>query len=143
MATGQRDTFTLPTTLIPAGSTINWLKVHAWCGLSQTGSGFYKIVIYTHSTLYNGIEYSPPDTYWHFITEQWTNNPYTGSPWTIAELNALEIGVALLSTAVGPYTYGTWCTQIYTEVDYDPPVSSPGGRINKFNRRSTGGLHRL
>ena len=134
---GQIDTFDVPSTAIPPGSTINSVKLSAWCGVSRVG-GWFRLVLYTHGTLYYGPTITPPDTYWQFIEKTWTNNPNTGSPWTIAELNAMEIGVDLQSKRSGPYSYGTWCTQVYATIDYDLPTGPPGGRINVFNRRPTG-----
>lgn len=46
-------------------------------------------------------------------------NPSTGLPWTTAELDALQIGVALRRyTGVGWASIG-YCTQLYLQVNFD------------------------
>lgn len=129
---GQIDTYALPSTAIPPGSTINSVKVSGWFAVTQVG-GWYRIVLRTHGVNYTSPQQNPIVTTWQFHEHTWVNNPNTGNPWTIAELNALEIGPELQSKRSGPWTWPTYCTQIYATIDYDPP--QPLGIINRFNRK--------
>lgn len=51
--------------------------------------------------------------------QEWDTNPATGLAWTWADIDALQIGVALLG---GEYYEYVHCTQVYVEVDYTPPA---------------------
>jgi hypothetical protein len=132
---GQIDTFDLPSTSIPPGSTINWVEVESVCGVTSVG-GWYRNVLYTLSTLYYGTKHTPSDTYWHTIVDRWTTNPNTGLPWQISQINALEVGVELQSRRYLGYSWGTWCTQVFARIDYDLPPAK--GIINQFNKGARG-----
>lgn len=63
--------------------------------------------------------------FYHFLTpgtykkegQQYSNNPKTGNPWTIAEVNALQGGIRIDGTNVSPE--GFWrFTQLYITVTY-------------------------
>ena len=63
-------------------------------------------------------------TSWADYSATWTDNPRTGSPWTWADIDALQIGSTMgrpASSGIGLYTY---CTQMWLEVDYGfvPPA---------------------
>lgn len=69
--------------------------------------------IKTHGHVYVSDNWGPlwpayKNYHWHLRL-----NPFTGEPWTIAELNDLQIGVRLRSyVGVGWWT-STYCTQVY------------------------------
>ncbi len=130
---GQIDTYRLPNigVTIPVGSTINKVTVFAWCAITLVG-GKFSIGVRTGGTNFFGTIHSPPDTVYRFISELHTTNPDTGVAWTRANINALEVAVELTSKRVGAENFGSWCTQIYAEVDFDPPAIV--GSINRFNR---------
>jgi len=131
--TPQIDIFGLPDTAIPPGATINFVRVYNRTRRTATaaiGSSF--TVLRTYGTDYYGTIYTPATTYSDHYTE-YPTNPYTGQPWTIDELNALEIGVQGVSgeecvwdTAFYIY-YPVRCTQVYALIDYTVPVVYPGG----------------
>lgn len=104
-----------------AGSTINSVTVRARCAVTvASGNGTFRTVLRTYSTNYYGTTFSPSNTSYQDISTVYTVNPNTGQPWTITELNALQVGVDLKSHSAGSENFGTWCTQVYAEVDYTP-----------------------
>lgn len=70
-------------------------------------------LIKTHDVVYEGgwVGFS---SNWYVYDDTWTNNPNTSSPWTWAEIEALQIGVELRSCD----SWNTRVTQVYVEVDY-------------------------
>jgi hypothetical protein len=82
----------------------------------QDYTGYARAAIKTHGVVYTGNEES--QTGQSFITRsyEWANNPYTGSPWTWDEIDALQAGIELKGV-LGTYGY---CTQVYVEVQYGP-----------------------
>jgi len=78
--------------------------------------------IVTGGKKYEGTEYALTTNYTSYTCE-WGLNPYTGSLWTWAEINATEIGVA---SAMGGLTWTgeVRVTQIYVE------VSGPGFKVD-------------
>lgn len=56
-----------------------------------------RIAIITHSNGYVG-GFAAIPTYYYGIVAGWSQNPYTGLDWTLAEINALQAGV---QTAIG------------------------------------------
>ncbi len=112
--TYQRDTYNLPA---HSGSgIINSVIVYSRL-LRWAQRIFYKIDIYTHSTLHESPEVELTN-FMSFETKnyQWTTNPDTGLAWTWDEIDALEAGIALR----GDNYNGDQgrCTQVYVEVDY-------------------------
>ena len=57
---------------------------------------------------------------WTTVSNEWTVNPATGSPWTWNEIDSLQIGVTLLGSRLST----TQCTQVYVEIDYTEGGSS-------------------
>ena len=71
-----------------------------------------------------GVEYTSGrfmvGTSWDNYGTTWATNPQTGTPWTWADIDALQIGTAMGRPAprgIGLYTY---CTQNWVEVEYAP-----------------------
>jgi hypothetical protein len=50
------------------------------------------------------------------FSQQWTNNPATGQPWTRDEINALEAGVTMRGAG---RNNPALCTQVYVAVNYE------------------------
>lgn len=119
---GQIDTYNIPSTSIPSGSTINKVTLKYVAGsLYSSYLGKARGVIRTHSTLYYGTLHNPLPAVWTLYSDTWTNNPNTSSAWTISEINALQIGIDLTSFRwLRLYNYGAACTQVYVEIDYTP-----------------------
>lgn len=55
---------------------------------------------------------------WNTLSQEWATNPADAGAWEWADIDALQIGVALTET--GGVGEG-YCTQVYVEVDYTPP----------------------
>lgn len=111
---------------LPASSgsgTINSVKVYVRCRYTGVG-GYTRVKIKTGGTEYdNGSNLALTDSYAYY-SHQWANNP-GGGAWTWAQIDALQIGLALWGDA-----YGTArCTQVYVEVDYSPPAGGSRGYI--------------
>jgi hypothetical protein len=92
-----------------------------------TGTGYAKAAIKTHGTVYTGSEQSQADQSFTTGSYEWANNPYTGSAWTWAEIDALQAGIELKG-AVGVSAY---CTQIYVAVDYEAPTTEAARYLTK------------
>ena len=89
----------------------------------------HRILIKTHSTQYD--DSWVKDQYnWITYSKSYATNPYTSAAWTIAEIDALQIGVGLLGYwASGPTrATRTDCTQCYVTITYTPTQDS-GVRI--------------
>ena len=98
---------------LPASSgsgTINSVTVYVRVKtLSPMVSAYIKIK--THATVYEGDQETPGFSYVNF-SKQWSANPNTGSSWTWAEIDALQIGVRLVVE-----DGSVRCTQVYVEVE--------------------------
>lgn len=122
-----RDTYNLPFTSIPENAVIDSVTVHI---LARNEDSVYKGYTYTmlrtHSTDYLGSENQPPTSYTEY-TKEYINNPNTGQPWTIEELNAMEIGVKGQSGfRMTPLSYFPMrCTQVFVVIEYHLVVTEP------------------
>ena len=76
-------------------------------GYIASSNYYHKPVIKTHGVTYYGTDETGNSYSEHIF--YWGNNPYTGTPWTMDEINSLQAGVCL--------KYGR-CTQVYVEVVY-------------------------
>jgi len=116
--------------------TITSVTVYIRYGKSNTDNGtiYCRSAIKTNGSVYTGTEQSTKNKVkWYTTSDQWTLNPYTGSNWTWAEIDALEIGGELMiesgTTAEASYT------QLYVEVTYEPtdiggsPASKAFGNV--------------
>lgn len=88
----RRDLYNLPATSIPNGSTIHNVTIHM-LGRSTSSSykGMLRIFLRTHGTDYVGSVNYPGTSYTSY-SKTYTNNPNTNQPWTIDEINALQVG---------------------------------------------------
>jgi len=116
------DLYNLPDGQIPSGSTVNSVAVYIVVRNVVSGVGGYRTTIKTNGVVYNGTAYSPAGTTWYTYSTNYTTNPNTGVAWTIAQVDALQIGVQLIGeyyASSDTYLYGR-CTQVYVVIDYTP-----------------------
>ena len=93
-------------------------------GTLNTGARFRVL---THGTEYG--DYTATTGTWATPSQTWATNPNTTNAWTWAEIDALEVGVAL-HTLGSPFYDTEYCTQVYVEIDYTavtPKLSSDTG----------------
>lgn len=122
-----RDTFNVPDVTFDPLCVIDKVVLFFKCrGVNPLyPPGFYG-VLYTYATLYQSTIKSPGLNY-ILYSHTWTNNPNTGNPWTIAELNNLEIGVRgrsgylFVNPWVGYAYFEGRCTQVYLVVHISTP----------------------
>jgi len=100
--------------------TIVSVKVTIRCKRSGEDAYAYPMVRTGDTSYYGAYQSLPTD--WANHSHQWDTNPKTGLPWTWADIDALQIGVALQGPAV--YTHPNYyrCTQVYVEVEYGAPT---------------------
>jgi hypothetical protein len=120
-------------------STINYVRVYAVARSldTPTRTGLY-IHIKTNGVEYNGVEEEVTTSYAAY-SNQWTNNPQTGSAWTWEEIDALQIGVGIRGSKAGgsPATRYTRVTQVYVEVNYTSITYNLTGSITSTNLLSS------
>ncbi len=120
------DTYALPAGV--GEGSIQKVTVYARCYGISGNYNYAKTVIRTHSTLYEGTEHNLTAS-WENLSTEYQLNPSTSQPWTWAEINDLEAGVALKSSSGG--SFFAVCTQVYVEVAYFtemPKSSSDAGQ---------------
>jgi len=120
------DTFKKAATGIPSGSTINSVTVYTRGRVIPTPAGSkvtWAEAIYTYGKLYDGATHNY--TSWTTTSTTWTTNPYTGAPWTVDEVEALEIGVKGLDRydTAGDESWAQVST-VWAVIDYTPPVAA-------------------
>ena len=117
-----RDLYNLDDHSVGSG-TVNKITVYARCDLNTSSPQLPSLKICIKSGTGNG----DPDTVsegseqtltgsWADYSEEWQNNPATGSAWTWQEIDKLQAGVSIRSPQVSGYM--TYVTQVYVEVDY-------------------------
>lgn len=113
-----RDLYNLPASSIPVENVINFIKIYFRC-IRVRDPGYAKPVLKSDSTVTEGTPVALT-TGWITYSEQWNTNP-AGGDWEVADINALQIGIALDSREA---YYGSKCTQVYVEIDHSipPPV---------------------
>jgi hypothetical protein len=114
--TYHRDLYNLNNTAI-SGNITN-VRVYAR-GRYSSLIGKMKICIKTNSAVYESNEISLANS-WENYYQDWSVNPYTGTSWTAAELNSLQIGVSLAYGSAGDFPHTGQCTQVYLETSYVP-----------------------
>ena len=109
----KKDLYNIQDSGIDDGDTIN--KVTLYARVKKPTSTYYKgyYGLKSGATEDWGTEITFTASYVDYSRE-YTTDPNTGSAWTKAALNALQIGERILDGA----NSGMRCTQIYVEVDY-------------------------
>lgn len=112
------DLYSLPSPNLTT-QTINNIKIYARCLGGGTHTSQMKL--YFRDDISN---YAATD--WITINGPWTLydsgfmfiNPRTGLPWTISQINALQIGIAFGLAVRNPDQVWGYVTQMYVEVNY-------------------------
>jgi len=112
--TYKRDLFNLPAS--SGSGTINFIKIYFRCIRGVEDFANAKPSLKSNSTVTDGTEVWL-QTNWETHSQQWNTNPADAGAWEWADIDALQIGVSLKSTALS----NPGCTQVYVEIDYTPP----------------------
>jgi hypothetical protein len=121
-----RDLYNLPSS--SELGIINSITVYARCKAAETPTqSSAKIAVKTGGTTYESAEQTLTND-WALYSNPWTKNPLTGVAWTWDDINALQIGVALRRPIAG-LGYGSYCTQVYVEINYTSPAGGSKGFI--------------
>lgn len=114
---GLGDLYALPA--FSGAGTINKITVYVR-GKQQGGLGNVQVITRTHSTNYYGFFKTLSSAAYETISQEYVNNPNTGSPWIPAEVDDLQIGCMLNCGG------GQWlrATQVYVVVDFTP-ITAP------------------
>jgi len=128
------DLHNIPNTSIPDGATINSIRVYCMVRNIMANYGKLATKIKTGGVEHKGAIWSWGTSY-TLISTLYALNPNTGLAWTIAEINALQIGVHI-ETESSPYGYTVgYCTQVYVIIDFTleaPPPSKAGLHLTKI-----------
>ena len=107
------DLYGIPDHTTESG-VINYVKIfYRVLAYSQYGGGYgySKPAIKTGGTIYYGTQITVAD-WWTTYNYTWNTNPQTGVAWTWDDIDALQIGIAIMGNV--------YCTQVYIEVNYTP-----------------------
>lgn len=121
-----KDTVALQNSLISERATINYVRVFIRGHASFIGGARpeYRIMMRTHDTDYFGNETFREESGYTDHYQDWATNPFTGAPWTLSEINALEVGVQGKSGNTGDPLF-LWIqakvTQVYVVISYSVP----------------------
>lgn len=103
---------------ISAGDVINSVTVNAYIASTN---GSYNIMAKLCCNSAEGSEIVTRSTSYVLRSKTWTTNG--GVAWTLADLNSLEAGIAMMSSGVAAYAR---CCQVWVEIDY---TSVSGNRV--------------
>ena len=113
------DLYNLPSTAIPAGSTINKITIYGRLAEPLNGNDYGKFAYKSGGTTYYS---SAPNVTTSLAEYSWeqTTNQKTSAAFTIDEINALQIGVSLYQGTKG----NGWgrCSQLWIVIDYTEPI---------------------
>lgn len=99
----------------PASTSCNFLSVTVRCRARYTQTqGEIMPTIYVNGTEYNGTLQALTSSY-AVYSYQWTNNPNTGTAWTVTDIVNLQAGIRLKGQNIN---FPAHCTQIWVEVTY-------------------------
>jgi len=90
----NKDTYALSD--ITLTGNVKGIQVLAMMRKDDAGSRSSRLLIRTASTDYSGPTVGHSDNY-VYLRNVWQNNPNTSAAWTVAQVNALEAGVELVS----------------------------------------------
>lgn len=94
----NRDLYNLAASGLAAGSTIGRVIPIASAKDTVANGGKIKLGLKTSTTEYFGDDLTLTTGYTPQYGSQYLTNPLTGNPWTIAELDALQMGVKVRGT---------------------------------------------
>lgn len=118
--------------------TINFVEVFAIVYSQGLNCGV-KVAVKSGVTVGESAPVKPPTGSWQTVSNQWATNPDTGIAWTKAEIDTLQIGVAMNAPAGGAALID--CTQVYVEIDYtviDLPTVTTQAATNVQATTATG-----
>jgi|GEM_PF-3350780 len=121
------DTYNIEEPTFDPAAVVSQIEIFAWLTCAA-GTGYYIFLLYTGGALYDrngfvnypatnpwaGMPWTGVPAAWTLRSNVWTVNPQTGLAWTFADIQALQIGIAL-GRASQP-TWQTYCTQIYVVI---------------------------
>jgi hypothetical protein len=128
----DRDTYTKPSSLIPALSTINGLVISTrdWTPRTDATYGSTRSILRSGST--NAYGATKQSASWTTQTDFFSTSPFTGLSWTIAEIDGLQIGVECKSTDTTVETVApAYCSTVWIVVTYTEAVLGGGQVINE------------
>jgi len=107
----------LPASGIPPGAIITNVTHYMRFKQEAVGVGEARLGLYTNGN-YDWDDFKHPGVSYVTYSKSWPNNPITGNPWTVTEINVLE----LAGTTKGSLWFGFYLfcrtTQHYVVVDY-------------------------
>ena len=113
-----KDLHNIDNSALGAGTTINKVTLHAIIKRYDATYNHGYIGIKSDSTESWSDLITLPES-WTEETKEYTTDPNTGSAWTVAAINALQIGY---KSGPDAPTASIKCTQVYVVVDYTPPA---------------------
>jgi hypothetical protein len=138
----KKDTYNIPDHTTEDG-IINSVTIYFRITNSGASTTYAKPLLVTHSTLYEGTEVTRTGTGWVNQNQTYTTNPNSGSAWTWAEIDALQIGTELKVSAGDGMMADCWIVinynlYVYTDVSlsgitavgYDGSLSLTGGTLS-------------
>ena len=136
VANWERDLYNIENHSVGSG-TINSVRVYTrTIGASSPTQSCLKIVLKSGITVDEGSDLTLINV-WSDDSETWMTNPATGSPFTWAEIDSVQVGAALRQPRGGQIAF---CTQVYVEVDYTPPVELESKSANMGSKMVGAGL---
>ena len=113
---GRTDLFQLTDSGLPTGTVINSVTVYERVRREGWFDDDWRIIIKSGTTSAYSSTFAETTT-WVYRSYQWTTDPNTGQPWTVAAVNALQAGAYVVT--------GVDVSQVYVEVNYSA-YNSPG-----------------
>lgn len=93
---GTKDTYKLPALAFTPSGAVYGIQTNLFVAKSDSGTRTVCAVVRSGGTDYDGTGFVP-STSFGFRSEIRQVNPATGLPWTVADLNALEVGMKIVS----------------------------------------------
>jgi len=106
---GRTDLFELTDSGLAPGTGIISVTVYERVRRESSWDNDWRIVIKSGTNSYYSSTFGESDT-WVERSYQWTTDPDTGQPWTVAAVDALQVGAYVVT--------GVDVSQVYVEVDY-------------------------
>ncbi len=112
------DLYSLPA--IGGGSTvINKVTVYYRCAANGDGYewDFKPALKTTEGEFYGTNHTGTGQSDWTNYTDEWTVNPLTGNPFTVAEIQVLQAGIAMIRVRTDGHGAYVYCSQLYVVVN--------------------------
>jgi hypothetical protein len=121
--------FTLANFTVPSGSTINGLTVYFRARDVSSGTNNLRARLRVDGSYYNASSSVDPTTTWTTYSYTWDENPRTGNPWTVDEINRASWQNELQEFGIysSDFYPDIRVSMVYAEVDY-----SSGYRLFDF-----------